>query len=1793
MRFFLLFLVLPFFAYAEWDQLFSQGEDPSLFHHVNVITGNLNLSIQDTVVQGAKPLSLFRTYTSSGALERTPEQFDLALKDLRGGWLIQGGWSVFPHANLLIYPSIKMHHYKAYVAEENGFTILYSYSHTSDDDKHVIFLKPELSSPSSSGALSGRTNPENNLLQINTKKGEAVLFLSNGGMRFYQGKPFNHSKIPLKKRFYTLNVETLPSQHHLEYSYDDKTRLTHVTLKNPSKSKTYSWIHFDLFDTKSPFHFQIKTSDGKRFGYRSLTFKDRDYLCRTSSNCRPIETLNYVEGRKGIGARIDSLSMEEKIQFKVDYYLPPSENAAEFWAKHPDKKKLYADKVKALEAPWGENSTLIPIAQFSYSHTYTDVHDVDHLLTRYHHDTQKLLHIEYFDKNNNLHSWQRFCWDGKQLSGKVMLDRNNGALFSKTFRYDSFGNVIEEILWGNLTGHVEGPFSLNGDGTLNGAENYRKRYEYLPRFNLPTLEEEEEGPTYKYFYKPGTDLLTLKLTCDKDRILIRDIFLYDEDNILIAEIKDDGVSLDPNNLSSVSERHIKRYEIHSPVGLPVAMTESYLDLVTHQEVLLRKVCFGYNPRYLICKEVVYDANEVKRYEIDTNYNKAGRIKRKTTPLGQVNTYKYDDVGNLLEIKEVGSLKKTYTYDGAKHPLTCQEICTNGQIKNSLMRYDTKGRLLSQTDHKGNTTFQHFDEFGRCLRTDFPQVKDENGQPYTPFVQFSYDVLGNMISHTTPKGETTSTLYNTLRKPTKIIYPDGTKINHTYNKNGSLAKTIYSDQTTITYTYDLFQRMTSKKIHSADGSLLSKEEWKYNTFHLLSYTDAQGLTTIYTYDGAGRKTAEQAGSLKKTYLYDALGFLCKTTEGDISYIQLHDVEGNVIQEWIEDSNGHKENEMTFFYDEENRKIKAIRLTSQKEAIDLFSYDHEGRLTSHEDPLGNVTQFVYSEEENDLGQRILHKATFDPLGNATVDIYDAQDRLVCTEKKDPQGYTVFKEEWRYDLSGNKAKRISTIYKGRTPFKTITVSWEHNSMGKVIKQQEGDHKITLFEYHDPKGRLSKKILPDGRSLSYFYDGLDRLVKQFSSDGKIYYQYFYARGNKPSLAIDLVRDLTFTCAYNDFGQLVEEIQPDWRILHWNYDVQGRCTLFTLPDQSSIAYSYEGGHLIQVSRQDKDGHLLYEHKYRQFDPNGHVQEESLINELGTVFTTRDLLERPSLERSEYFTHQVTYGPSSLVTSLHNSLFGTKEYSYDALNQITRESDLTYDFDSLGNPTYCQTNDCNELLHLSYDQNGNPIEHHEVSYSYDALGRLTTITCPEGKQIRYTYDPFSRLYRKEIYQNSQRENVFYYLYDQEKEIGLLNENYEVVQLKVLGLGLKGDIGAAIAIELDGVPYAPLHDFTGTIIALIAPDGHLAESYDFTAFGQERSFSSPLCPWRFCSKRHEEGFVFFGKRFYDPELGRWLTPDPAGFIDSANLYLFVLNSPLNRLDLFGLSSEWNLSNTRIEFPYTLFPEYLFGSLSQMPCKIIGPDGTQADGTISCGNLHKLQFTPEERNTNKVNLLDHLAELIPNNGALIGVITAQNGINNSFQDFLTMCGSITDKIPEDTLFIGIYNPSKGFFKDGYRAIGEAVFGKETKMVSLTRQFMTAIVENVHKISPHLFWLHVSHSEAGGIKYLCIDGMTPEQKALLKQHLLSLSLAPAHPIPRSFCFQSINIYSKMDFATGGLGLFHRLTSNDYEIKFVPSLTKLRDMNGYFNDHGFLLDTQQNSLNEELKYIRTKIGFYDTRTR
>jgi len=58
---------------------------------------------------------------------------------------------------------------------------------------------------------------------------------------------------------------------------------------------------------------------------------------------------------------------------------------------------------------------------------------------------------------------------------------------------------------------------------------------------------------------------------------------------------------------------------------------------------------------------------------------------------------------------------------------------------------------------------------------------------------------------------------------------------------------------------------------------------------------------------------------------------------------------------------------------------------------------------------------------------------------------------------------------------------------------------------------------------------------------------------------------------------------------------------------------------------------------------------------------------------------------------------------------------------------------------------------------------------------------------------------------------------------------------------------------------------------------MVASYDYSAFGKQLSAGNGLFNrWQYASKRHDQDLdlIDFGKRHYDPLLGRWLSIDAA-------------------------------------------------------------------------------------------------------------------------------------------------------------------------------------------------------------------------------------------------------------------------------------------------------------------------------
>jgi RHS repeat-associated protein len=144
----------------------------------------------------------------------------------------------------------------------------------------------------------------------------------------------------------------------------------------------------------------------------------------------------------------------------------------------------------------------------------------------------------------------------------------------------------------------------------------------------------------------------------------------------------------------------------------------------------------------------------------------------------------------------------------------------------------------------------------------------------------------------------------------------------------------------------------------------------------------------------------------------------------------------------------------------------------------------------------------------------------------------------------------------------------------------------------------------------------------------------------------------------------------------------------------------------------------------------------------------------------------------------------------------------------------------------------------------------------------------------------------------------------------LDENGVAKATYVWGLDLSqslqgaGGIGGLLArVDEVGV-YTYTFDGNGNVGQLIgAISGNLIATYEYAPFGRAIVAIGPYTdvnPFCFSTKYFdfETELYYYGYRYYDAEVGRWVSRDPLGEEGGLNLYLFVYNESLNWVDPYG-------------------------------------------------------------------------------------------------------------------------------------------------------------------------------------------------------------------------------------------------------------------------------------------------------
>jgi RHS repeat-associated protein len=613
------------------------------------------------------------------------------------------------------------------------------------------------------------------------------------------------------------------------------------------------------------------------------------------------------------------------------------------------------------------------------------------------------------------------------------------------------------------------------------------------------------------------------------------------------------------------------------------------------------------------------------------------------------------------------------------------------------------------------------------------------------------------------------------------------------------------------------------------------------------------------------------------------------------------------------------------------------------------------------------------------------------------------------------------------------------------------------------------TSFEY-DSAGRLAKKIKPDGVFISYGYDREGRLSRVLSSDSSCDYTLTYDDHGR-CVAAESPNGGSFSRTYSEDGRITQEVM-DGIALSMQYTSWGSRDLLILPDRSCLKYVYEGQRCRTLTRFDSKGTLSFEY---------------------------DIPMRDVLITEEK-------GPQSMAIKVRDPLGeATNRVHYDQFGQVDREEGSfshEYHFDSLGNLLQKDgmetlSNEWNEIIsdgraRYEYDINGNLVakilDGRRLSYSYDALDRLTTIS-EDGRVVdHYTYDLFSR---------RTSSASAHFLWDGFEEIGRMSLG-KIDALKIRARD-------ALVIELGGHPYVASQDKRGSIIALLDLTTKTPrEIYRYSAFGEEKIFDArgSTCfrsklgnPWGFCSKSRveEAGLIYFGARFYDPKIASWLSCDPLGYIDGPNTKAFVANDPMNFVDptgLFAIPVEVSALGSEAADFFRKVARRAYTFLPTNPMKRSWFDDFRPYFEGAAFKLADADFwTRIGYNPDPTSVL-----VTDDQEASDKVrITLINGILNTYS-------SVTENATTISRYHGnvavhyLYSASAGFTADLLHAFF-AEIGFVTKQARLLADTWKKLIADMGGPGKGGMIIHYAHSLGAGDTYRALQLLTPAEKKMIR--------------------------------------------------------------------------------------------------
>jgi RHS repeat-associated protein len=865
---------------------------------------------------------------------------------------------------------------------------------------------------------------------------------------------------------------------------------------------------------------------------------------------------------------------------------------------------------------------------------------------------------------------------------------------------------------------------------------------------------------------------------------------------------------------------------------------------------------------------------------------------------------------------------------------------SGTLTFARFRYSAAGDLLEATNADGHTTTYAYDEHHRLIRQTYP-----SGLSF----HYVYDSTGRCV-------ETWGATLGpdpALASDVPDVLTDGTPAKGIYHSNIRFYSDDYieASDSIRTQRFEAAPDGRVSKAVSATGGVTTREfdedgnviaqtdptgatwQWDYDEFsRVIAETNPMGHQTSLVRDGGGRITqlTNAAGGVTE---------LVRDEHGELSQV-VTPVGG--VQCFARNARGStlraldaRGGEYLFEYDAHENCVSKTFPTGARYT---FTYDYWGRRLSDTAPDGSSAHYTYS----DSG-RVLRVT--DSLGRIKRFTYDTMGNLAAFQREDGRGF-------RIDYGGLNWAYLITHVDGSQ----ISCTYNREGWPVEVTNESGEkHRVT----YTPDGHLLDELDFAGRLRQYGVDAFGRLTsaKTRCQEQEIEYdvlgQVIRETGNGENR-----REF----AYNPRGDLTrfvsDDVEVNWQLDPEGNVIAEEMVVADTPYRVQIARNVAGdrtkvtsslGLALEYSR-DKAGRVASIAERNgtvlrlERDVSG-VVTRRWLGDTAAIRDVRDSARRlvetkvtfrgsePSRatpawldEAVEEPTWRYSYDDIDEVRSVASPQ-GHVEYDYDARRRLIHSkesSGATREWRVDPNSNYYGSERAayaagNVLMawgsnEYEYDSDGYLLRKtvHGPNggmwlYHWNGWGHLVSVERPDGRRVEFKYDAFARRVLKRVSSADRVEREVHYIWDLINVIHEVEVDPESKQpLAVVDYLFEDDDQSTPLGHRrrtsggDWVYY--VGDFSGTPQAIVDRQGNVVGSLERDVFGAAwpSAGSHDSTPLRFPGQLVDEetGLHYNRFRYYDPEIGRYISPDPLGLSGGLNYYAYGVN-PIGWIDPMGL------------------------------------------------------------------------------------------------------------------------------------------------------------------------------------------------------------------------------------------------------------------------------------------------------